>query len=490
MKYILGFAIVVLLALHVTADGPEMEGDVMILTDKNFDQTVSNADLILVEFYAPWCGHCKKLTPEYSDAATKLKKNNPPVLLAKVDATVETSVASKFGISGYPTLKMFRRGNPSEYKGPRDAAGIISYMLKQVGDSAKPIKSVEEYNKFIEHHDVTIVGFFPQKSGSSYQNFVSVADNLREEFKIGLVSDSSVMNELKFGQGIAMIRPWEEKKSITFTGIDSTSAITDWVYENSIALVGEYSKETAPRYAKRGLPVLKAYFDVDFKGNLKRTNYFINRIKKAFEGISKVTDKLLFAVAKKGAYKDEMEKLGLAQDGDIAVGIDDAKNSLKYKFTKEFSVENLKEFITDFVGGKIKPYIKSQAVPDNSNEAVKVVVGETFNSIVMDPTKDVLFEMYAPWCGHCKNLEPVYKELAEKLASNPNVVIAKMDATANDSPNGKYQAKGYPTIFYAPANNKDNPISYSGERTVKGFTDFLKEKATVKWPKNQKDGEL
>jgi len=185
-----------------------------------------------------------------------------------------------------------------------------------------------------------------------------------------------------------------------------------------------------------------------------------------------------------------MEKLGLGQDLDISIAIDDAKNSLKYKFTKEFSVENLKEFINDFIAGKIKPYIKSQSVPVQT-EAVKIVVGETFNDIVMDPTKDVLFEMYAPWCGHCKQLEPVYKELAEKLKDNPNVVIAKMDATANDSPHGKYQASGFPTIFYAPAKNKENPITFSGERTLAGFTSFLKEKTSFKWPKKEKvSGEL
>lgn len=63
---------------------------------------------------------------------------------------------------------------------------------------------------------------------------------------------------------------------------------------------------------------------------------------------------------------------------------------------------------------------------------MKVVVGKNFREVVLDNDKDVLVEFYAPWCGHCKKLAPIYEELAEKLAHNTNIVIAKCDATANE----------------------------------------------------------
>lgn len=102
--------------------------------------------------------------------------------------------------------------------------------------------------------------------------------------------------------------------------------------------------------------------------------------------------------------------------------------------------------------GALEPYIKSEPIPDKKDHGVTVAVGKNFEDVVTNSGKDVLIEFYAPWCGHCKKLTPIYEELAEKL-KDEDVSIVKLDATANDVP-PTFDVRGFPTLFWIPKSNE------------------------------------
>merc|ERR1711972_737171 len=104
-------------------------------------------------------------------------------------------------------------------------------------------------------------------------------------------------------------------------------------------------------------------------------------------------------------------------------------------------------------------------------DPVKVIVGKTLQEKVFTADKDVLLEVYAPWCGHCKKLEPEYVKVGKKVEREgfaDKLVIAKMDGTANDSPVDSVSWTGFPTLVFVKAGEK-TVTPYDGERTAKGM---------------------
>ena len=175
-----------------------LASDVLDLKDSDFDTKIKQHDIALAEFYAPWCGHCKRLAPEYEKAATALKYNDPPVALIKVDCTAETKTCGKFGVSGYPTLKIFKNGEmSSDYNGPREADGIVKFMRSKAGPTSKELTSVADAEKFLANSEHSIVGFFKKADSTLATEFKKVADQLSENYRFALTSNSDVL--AKFG---------------------------------------------------------------------------------------------------------------------------------------------------------------------------------------------------------------------------------------------------------------------------------------------------
>jgi len=151
----------------------------------------------------------------------------------------------------------------------------------------------------------------------------------------------------------------------------------------------------------------------------------------------------------------------------------------------DISEENILKFVQDWESGKLGAHYKSDPIPESQEGDVVVIVGKNFKDIVLDESKDVLVEFYAPWCGHCKKLAPIFDELATSLKHNKNLIIAKCDSTANEVDG--VHIKGFPTIKFWPGKKKDSPIDFDGDRTVEGFSKWLSSHVTIPISLERKD---
>ncbi|CAF0867448.1 unnamed protein product [Adineta ricciae] len=469
---------VLYIALIIACATLSSASDVLVFTDSDFESKVKQHDILLAEFYAPWCGHCKRLAPEYEKAATALVKNDPPVALAKVDCTVETKICSKYGVSGYPTLKIFKNGEVSEdYNGPREADGIVSTMRSKAGPSYRVLDTLAAYEKFLEHNDHSIIGYFDSDSHSLKNDLVRVADQLSEKFRFAYTTAKEVLEKVGHTNKIVVHQPkrlqskFEEAFSIVEAAGDK---IKSFIQDKIHGLVGHRTPSNLGDYSR---PSVVVYYNVDYVRDTKGTNYVRNRILKVAKKLADENVKVRFAVSNAEEFRQELSEFGVddvKKDGKYVLGR--GPRDEKYKMSGDFSYEAIEEFARKLVNGELEPYLKSQPIPDQTGD-VKVVVAKNFDDIVNDETKDVLIEFYAPWCGHCKSLAPKYDELAKKLKKESSIVIAKMDATENDVPS-QYEVQGFPTIYFAPKNNKKNPRRYEGGREVDDFIKYLAKEST------------
>jgi protein disulfide-isomerase A1 len=459
------FAAFCLLGLYASVHA----SNVADLTTGNFDEFIAGNEFVLVEFFAPWCGHCKSLAPEYEKAADALKEQGSAVKLAKVECTTETELAERFEIQGYPTLKWFRNGQHTEFTGPREAGGIVDWVTKKSGPATHTVTNKAQLDAHVEKSNA-VVGFF-EKDSDAHKAFIAAAsDPLVESFTFIDVVSPDLIEEAGEKVGtVKLYRPFAEplalEGELTKESIAKLAATHGYPYFES-------AQASWPRLVGRGLEHIAIIVaDVTNEEQWAPIHKFVTKLAQEF------ADKAGFVFIGKEFFS-RVTQFGLSGNKFPAALIMAPKleKTFLHDEDTEITEESLRKLVEGVLDGTVKSNFKSEAVPESNDGPVTVVVGTTFEDLVINNDKDVFVEFYAPWCGHCKSLAPIFEQLGQHFADNDKVVIAKFDATAND--NDHVKIKSYPTIFLFPAGSKSEPIAYEGGRAVEDFVQFLNQRAT------------
>jgi len=484
MKSLLPLLLFSLTLFELTKAEGEEEGKVLVLTKKNFDKAIKGHHLILVEFYAPWCGHCQDLAPKYEEAAKLLVGTG--VKLAKIDATAETELASKYEIEGYPTLKLFRDEKVSDYTGPMDAKGIVMWMEKKAGPQYTMVNSVKEVKLILETDQKAVVGFFPTMERKDAQTFIEVAGS-NDDVKFLVCSKADNLGKYKQDEGkISVITQFDEEKQSIFEGSLTYDNLAAFVAKSITPLVWEFTDSNADKIFSSSI---QDHFILLAKEDDKKFSAMLNMEKTVAK---EYKDKMVFIHLNcaNNDHEGVLDYLGLTKDSCPTFTIYNINSGSKFlpesDKAKDISETNIRKFVKDYFDGNLKKFLKSQALPEDWDAGdVKTLVNSNFDEIAKDKTKDVFIMFYAPWCGHCKAMAPTWDELGKKYSAKKDLVIAKVDATENEIDG--FDIEGFPTIKMVK--KESNEIEdYYGKKDIESFVKYI-EKGEQEEPEDEDEDE-
>jgi len=436
------------------------EEGVYVLTNDNFDSWLADQEFALIEFYAPWCGHCKNLAPHYADAAQQLAAASSPVKLAKVDATEHPELGQKFEVSGYPTLFWFAKDQgyaPTPYNGPREAAGIVQWTVQQAKKALDILETDAQLKSAIEKNSPEAVIVLYGES-DSYSALLALSKSV-STVHVFQITDSAQFGGHNSGEFVI----YPSHKEPVVSAATAEEEVFRAVLENAYPPVVPFEGSNFQRLAAAKPFVIVAVEDLSDEEKKASLISLLNTVVETRDSF--------------GIMYGDSAQLGRGVQGAGASGnvyptiiaINPQSNQqIAFDEELEFTVDVVGKWLDGLLDGTTTTFRKSEPVPENNDGPVTTLVAKNFDALTAG--KPALIKYYAPWCGHCKTLAPVYEELGEAFKGK-NVVIAKIDATAN------YVAadiSGFPTLIWYDGNG--NSELYEDARDLQSLTNFVNQK--------------
>ncbi|KAL5014742.1 hypothetical protein ScPMuIL_009012 [Solemya velum] len=339
-----------------------------------------------VMFYAPWCGHCKRLAPTWNELAKIYNVEGTDCKIAKVDCTEQTALCGEYGVSSYPTLKFFEmEEEPERYKGKRDLDALKEFVEEKLTQGGEAEDKPEEKPAEKEPEPEAIKGPVVDLTAETFTKHVATGNHFVKFFAPWC------------GHCKRLAPTWEDLGA-AFKDDDSVSiAKVDCTSDRSVC----------DQFEVRGYPTL-----LWIKDGQKVEKY---------QG---------------GRTLEDLKQYGV-------------KMSQAKMENAESTEGKVPDVLRDFEGGVID------------------LDAETFE----EKTANGLFfiKFFAPWCGHCKRLAPIWDELGKKMADK-EVSIAKVDCTKHNDLCKKFEVRGYPTLIMVKNGVKMD--DYRGGRDINSLSIF------------------
>lgn len=431
-------------------------------------QLIQDGSTFMIAFTTKQCPHCIKLGQKIPEIEAAFKDAEIDAKFFKMDVNEEGNrvFVDQHQVDGVPTIYLYlANSDPVKYNGEREAASIVKFIKKMINLSVKSIESAESLAE-LTSAGVVLVSIVDADTDSS--NLLKMA---RANLDITFATvNKQVADDIGLTGALTMIRrDGKLMLSAEELAAKNEKEISSWIKMSALPAVLSFPDSAAEVFSA-GIDSIMFFVHSSLEDVA-----WLNEVAEAFRGQILVA----FIDRNNEAASNVFSFFGIDKDSDeAAVRVYNTEKRKQFVMNEPVTAESLTSFMKAYAAGEVPVHMKSEALPEDWNaNPVKVLVGSNFNEVALDTTKFVFVEFYAPWCGHCKKLAPEWDLLAEKVAELENVVIAKMDATANDLDSNHEDVQGFPTLRLYKLDN--SVVEYSGERNVEKLYEWLVDQVSV-----------
>ncbi|CAJ1052606.1 protein disulfide-isomerase [Xyrichtys novacula] len=444
---------------------PEKDG-VLQLRKNHFNRALRRYEQLLVYFYATLTLQDHRVLEALEGAAAELQGSE--VKLAVFDVAKEKDLAKELNVTEN-TIWLYLSGdkhNPVPAPVPQSPASILTWLRRRAGSAADLITDLSQLEAAEE---LTVIGFFKELNHDYVQVFYAAAIDL-PDVRFAVTQSNEVITKYGFTHDVVFLL----KKSKLIQAYNMTPQTSK---EELIVFISVYQMDPATEYTGQTAPqILSSPVLNHALLFIKESSADFNQILSAFNSAAEAFRlRILFIWVNVDEPRNGrmMEYFRVRDFEAPLIRIVNLTNHVTYHLPSEnLDVETIKTFCQSYLEGTAKPKMQSEPIPEGWEEQpVKELVGMTLEKVTFNPNKTVFVLFYLPYSKASHEVFPLWEELAEAVKDREDVIIARMDASANDI-NMSMQGS-YPSLCLFPALYTERVVVYTGKRQLKHLIKFL-----------------
>lgn len=448
---------------------PKPKVPIHVLTHENFNSSIAESNCTFVLFTGPKCKYCPQVEEELEGLAEKVHAYELDCKLAKIDLTHERAIRNQFNIPIFPTIKLFLDDLVLDYPLANEHSDMTKYLRRKLSAESTMIETMEELEEAVKA-EFSVVLFQAEIDPVQLRLF-AIASSDFEDISFYHCSLPEAIEKYTLGSpyNIAVFKAGKDQPEVLAS--DKVISLVEIKNHLEIAQYGWVSQTDQPGFER---------ITVD-----RKTTVFLfateqpDLVAQLIE-VSKLYTKhgILF-------FEAPMDTLGSVRVAEFFhMNETETVNSVRIlEFRKDrifrykldtFDEGKLIALLDDILAKKAVPYWKSEEPPINQRSRATVVVGKTFDELVIKSHDNVLLFLLDPEIEKCQRLVPEIEILAKRSNRDEGLMIATMNAKENEHMHHS-DIQEFPLIVFYHKGDKRNPIEYHGEHTWKAMEEWARQ---------------